>query len=207
MSARLGKRVVATPKTWVQTDRATHEAWGRLTMKSPRAAALMHHLVANMRDGNSLVVSQKTLSKLMRCSTDTVQRAAKELARDNWIEIVRLNGPGTVAGYRINSRVAWTEKREDIGRLSVFHAVVIADEEDQPEGALERKELRQVPLIFPPEEALPVGEGEPGAQIALPGMEPVVEGRPSPVPESFERAVTEAIAAAVAQFRDQKGPE
>lgn len=30
-------------------------------------------------------------------------------------------------------------------------------------------------MIVPPEEALPVGDGRPGVQIALPGLEPVIE--------------------------------
>jgi hypothetical protein len=179
----LGTPVASGPRTWVQTERAAHEAWGRLTMESPRAAALMHQIVANMGHQNSLVISQKTLAKLMRCSTDTVQRATKELEREMWIEVVRLNGPGTVAAYVVNSAVAWGEKREHIGRLSVFHAAVVADGDDQPKGALERKELRRVPVIYPPEEALPAGEGEPGAQIALPGMEPVIEGHRGPPAE------------------------
>lgn len=182
MSAKLGTPAASGPRTWVQTERAAHEAWGKLTMKSQRAAALMHHFVANMGHQNAVVVSQKTLAKLMRCSTDTIQRAIRELESDRWIEVVRLNGPGTVAAYVVNATVAWGEKREHIGRLSVFHAAVVADAEDQPEGALDRKELRRVPILVPPEEALPVGEGEPGAQIALPGMESVVEYSPPPDP-------------------------
>ena len=53
----LGTPVSSGPRTWVQTERAAHEAWGNLTMKSPRAAALMHQLVANMGHQNAVVVS------------------------------------------------------------------------------------------------------------------------------------------------------
>jgi hypothetical protein len=149
-------------------------------MKSPRAAALMHRLVALMGHQNAVAISQKTLAKLMGCSTDTIQRSVRQLREERWIDVVRLNGPGTVAAYVVNSAVAWGEKREDIPRLSIFHAVVVADAEDQPEGAIDRTDLRRVPMIIPPEQALPVGDGEPGAQIALPGMEPVIEGRREP---------------------------
>jgi DNA-binding transcriptional regulator YhcF (GntR family) len=196
---KLGIPLASGPRTWVQTERAAHEAWGRLTMKSPRAAGVMHQLVANMGHLNAVVISQKTLAKLLRCSTDTVQRAVRELERDRWIDIVRLNGPGTVAAYVVNSAVAWGEKREHM-RLSVFHATVVADAEDQPEGALDRTDLRRVPIIVPPEEALLAGEGEPGAQIALPGLEPVIEANvaaeAATIPEHFEQTVAAAIARA-----------
>jgi DNA-binding transcriptional MocR family regulator len=176
----------------VQTERAAHEAWGRLTMKSPRAAALMHRLVSMMGHQNAVVVSQKTLAKLVGCSLDTIKRAVRELESERWIDVVRINGPGTVAAYVVNSAVAWGERRDLIGVLSVFHATVIADAEDQPEGALERKDLRRVPIIVPPEEALLAGEGEPGAQIALPGMEPVVVRAPAAPAEKTARADTPA---------------
>jgi hypothetical protein len=79
--------------------------------------------------------------------------------------------------YVVNSNVAWGESRDQIGRLSVFHAIVVADADDQKPETLERTDLRKLPLIYPPEEALPAGEGEPGSQIALPGFEPVIEGK------------------------------
>lgn len=172
-SPPLGTPVATGPRTWVQTERAAHEAWGKLTMRSPRAAAVMHRLVALMGHENAVVISQKTLAKMVGCSVETIKRAVKELYEERWIDVVRINGPGTVAAYVVNSAVAWGEKRENM-RFSKFHAVVVADAEDQAEGALDRTDLRQVPIIIPPEEALPVGEGEPGAQIALPGMEPVI---------------------------------
>ena len=62
---QLGARVDTSPNTWVQTERAAHEAWAKLTIKSPRSAALMHHLIARMGHQNAVVVSQKTLAKLM----------------------------------------------------------------------------------------------------------------------------------------------
>ena len=178
----------------MQTERAAHEAWGKLTMKSPRAAAVMHKLVAMMGHQNAVVISQKTLAKLLGCSIDTIKRAVRELCDERWIDIVRINGPGTVAAYVVNSAVAWGERRDLIGVMSIFHAAVVADAEDQPEGTLERTDLRRVPMIYPPEEALPAGNGEPGAQIALPGMEPVIEGvASSDIPEHFEQAVAAAI--------------
>jgi len=165
------------PKTWVQTERAAHEAWGRLTMKSPRAAAVMHHLVANMGHQNAVVIAQKTLAKMVGVNERTVRRALDDLVADEWIQVVQLGHQGTVNAYVVNSAVAWGESRDQLSRLSVFHAAVVADAEDQSAETLERRKLRKLPVIYPPEEALPHGDGQPGAQIALPGMEPVVIGQ------------------------------
>lgn len=33
-------------------------------------------------------------------------------------------------------------------------------------------------MIYPPEQALPSGDGDPGSQMLLDGMEPVIEGEP-----------------------------
>lgn len=173
----LGAPAPYGPRTWVQTERKAHEAWGRLTIRSPRAAAVMHHLVANMGHQNAVVIAQKTLAKLVGCNARTVQRALDDLVEDNWIQVVQIGQHGTVNAYVVNSMVAWGEARDQIGRLSVFHATVVADAEDQKPETLERSDLRKLPIIYPPEEALPHGEGEPGAQPSLPGFEPVIEGK------------------------------
>ena len=175
--AQLGTPANYGRNTWVQTERKAHEAWGKLTMRSPRAAAVMHHLVANMGHQNAVIIAQKTLAKLVGCSLRTVQYALADLERDQWLQIVQIGSSGTINAYVVNSSVAWGEARDQIGRLSVFQAAVVADAEDQPEGRLERSNLRKLPLIYPPEEAMPAGDGEPGAQIALPGLEPVIEGK------------------------------
>ena len=173
----LGVPVRYGPKTWVQTERKAHEQWAALTLKSPRAAAVMHQLVARMGHQNAVVIAQKTLAKLMGCSSDTVQRALRDLEEGKWIQIVKLNGPGTVAAYVVNAAVAWGESRDQIHRMATFHAAVVADAGDQTAATLEHKQLRTLPIIYPPEEALPHGDGEPGAQTLLPGFEPVIEGR------------------------------
>ncbi|MGM0859095.1 MAG: hypothetical protein ACQEW0_18870, partial [Pseudomonadota bacterium] len=48
-------------RTWVQTERASHEAWGQLIAKAPMAARLAHVLVAHMSESNAVVASQTTL--------------------------------------------------------------------------------------------------------------------------------------------------
>ena len=175
----LGTPLGYGPKTWVQTERKAHEAWSELTLKSPRAAAVMHRLVAMMGHQNAVVINQKTLAKIMKCSLDTVKRGIRDLEEGNWIQVVQLNGPGTVSGYVVNAAVAWGEARDQIPRLATFHAAVIADADHQATDRLSSPKLRQLPIIYPPEEAIPYGEGEPGSQIALPGFERVIEGKRS----------------------------
>ena len=121
-------------------------------MRSPRAAAVMHHLVANMGHQNAVVISQKTLAKLAGCSVATLKRALADLENERWIQVVQIGQNGTVNAYVVNSNVAWGESRDQIGRLSVFSAAVVADAEDQTPERLERKELRKLPLIVPPED-------------------------------------------------------
>lgn len=65
---------------WAQTECKAHEAWAGLIIRKPKAAALLLHLVAQMGHQNTVVVSQKTLSKLVGCSLRTIQYAITDLA-------------------------------------------------------------------------------------------------------------------------------
>lgn len=169
---KLGAPVDTSPKTWVQTERAAHEAWSALAMASPRAAALMHQLVANMGAQNAVVVNQKTLAKMMKCNVRTVQRAIDDLVADRWIDAVSLGGAGTVNAYVVNDQVAWGEKRNDMPRLSLFSAAVVANLDDQDATMLTRSSLRKIPVLHPSETQLPTGPGEdPPSQPSIPGFE------------------------------------
>jgi DNA-binding transcriptional MocR family regulator len=157
---------------WVQTERKAHEAWARLIAKKPRAAELLHHLVAQMGHQNAVVVSQKILAQIMGRSLDTVQRAIKDLVVEKWIEVVKLNGPGTVSAYVVNDRVAWGQPRDQL-RLSVFSATVVADFDDQAPDSLEHSDLRRIPTLYPGEQQIPTGNGEePPSQPIFEGLEP-----------------------------------
>ena len=156
---------------WVQTERKTHEAWANLVMRKPRAAALAHHLVAQMGHQNAVVVPQTVLAKLMGCSVDTVQRAVRDLVAEKWISVVRL-GRGKEAAYVVNDRVAWGQSRDQL-RLSVFSAAVVADFDDQDETLLGHGDLRRIPTLYPGEQQLPTGPGEEQpSQPPIPGLEP-----------------------------------
>jgi len=164
------------PGQWVQTERKTHEAWARLITKKPRAAALAHHLVAQMGHQNAVVIPQTVLAKLMECSVDTVQRAVRDLVAEKWISVVRL-GRGKEAAYVVNDRVAWGQPRDQL-RLSVFSAAVVADFDDQDEALLGHGDLRRIPTLYPGEQQLPSGLGEdPPSQPAFLGLEPDLPAR------------------------------
>jgi len=168
----IGKPATEYYKTWVQTERSVHEAWAHLMKKSPRAAMLLHLLVARTGEQNAVVVSQKTISKLMGCGISTAKRAIKDLTAGKWIQVVQLNGPGTVSAYVLNDQVAWAETRDKL-HLSMFSAVIIADIEDQDPAQLEATKLRKIPVLYPGEQQLPSGSSDdPPSQGLIPGLEP-----------------------------------
>ena len=170
--AEIGRQVVSTRKTWVQTERAAHEAWAGLIARKPRAAQLLHHFVAIMGERNAVVISQKTLAKMLGVTDRTVRSAIADLVAERWISVVKLNGPGTVSAYVVNDRVAWGERRHNLP-LSVFSATVVADEADQDAALLGHGELRRIPTLYPGEMQLPTGPGEePPSQPVIPGLEP-----------------------------------
>ena len=159
------------PGQWVQTERRAHEAWANLIARKPRAAELLHHLVAQMGHQNAVVISQKVLAQLMGRSVDTVQRAITVLVAERWIQVIRI-GSGKEAAYVVNDRVAWGQPRDQL-RLSVFSATVVADASDQDTATLDHTDLRRIPTLYPGERQLPSGPGEsPPSQPTMPGLEP-----------------------------------
>src|SRR3546814_4719065 len=91
------------PSRWVQTDRASHEAWARLSASNPKAGALLHLLAARVGDNNAVVVSHKTLAELLGVrSITTIKTAITALVSGNWIEVRRIGENGTVNAYVLN---------------------------------------------------------------------------------------------------------
>lgn len=171
-NAKLGTPSKNKPGHWVQTERKAHEAWANLIGRKPRAAMLLHHLVAQMGHQNAVVVPQKVLAQLMKCSQETVKRAVSDLVAERWVQVVKLNGPGTVNAYVVNDRVAWGQARDQM-RLSTFSATVVANHEDQDPTTLDTADLRRIPVLYPGEQQLPAGPGEPPpSQPILDGLEP-----------------------------------
>ena len=112
------------------------------------AAAVLHTLVARMGDQNAVVVSQKTLAALIGVTDRTIRNAIQVLVAENWVQVVRLNGPGTVSAYVVNSAVAWGQPRDQL-HLAAFTAAVIADAADQEAITLEHRDLRKIPMLYP----------------------------------------------------------
>ena len=158
---------------WLQTERAAHEAWAKLIAEAPKAAQLMHLLVARIGENNAVVISQKNLIRLMGASRPTVQRAVKKLKDDLWIEVRQIGDRGTTNAYVVNDRVAWLGRRDGI-RYSLFSAAVVISDDEQPDAAeLDHQEpLRQIPSIGRGEQQLPTGAGlPPPSEPTFPGME------------------------------------
>lgn len=165
--------------TWVQTDRAAHERWAQLSIQSPRAASVLHVIVARMGRHNALVASQTTLARLAGCSRATLQRALAVLRDGQWIEVRQIGPTGTANAYIVNDRVAWSGKRDGI-RYSLFSAAVVLSDDEQPDrnelGA--QPPLQSIPALYDGEQQLPTGDGlEPPSEPSLPGMEPDLPSR------------------------------
>ena len=159
---------------WVQTERAAHEAWAGLLRQSPRAAELLHLLVARVGEHNAVVISQQTLAGLMGRSVNTVKTALAVLKAGLWIEVRQIGDRGTVNAYVLNRNVVWSGPRDGI-RYALFSAAVVVSDQEQPDRDLldQREPLRSLPTLYPGERQLPTGEGQPPpSQPALPGMEP-----------------------------------
>lgn len=160
--------------TWVQTERAAHEAFVNLITRSPLAAKIMHTLVSRVGEHNAVVISQATLAELTGSTRQGVSKALKILVADRWIEIRRIGATGQTNAYIVNDRVAWLGKRDGI-RYSLFSASVVLSSREQPdEDAIDdphRPNLRKLPRIG--EQQLPSGDGlPPPSEPALPGLEP-----------------------------------
>lgn len=163
--------------SWVQTERKAHEQWATLIGTAPRAAQLLHLLVANMDNKGALVVSQGTLSQLSGLSLSTVKRALTTLKDDNWIDVIRIGSErGGVSAYVVNRRVAWADKREN-QRFAIFDARILVGEAEQDRLTIENIEhndpLKQIPIMNEHEIQLPNGEGkEPPTQPSLDHLTP-----------------------------------
>lgn len=160
--------------SWVQTDRATHEAWAQLSIQHPAASGLLHFLAARVGDHNAVVVSQRTLAEATGMSLSTVKRAVAVLRAGNWVEVRQIGPTGTAVGYVLNDRVVWSGLRDGI-RYSLFSAAVVVSDVEQPdrEEIGHQEPLRQLPRVYPGERQLPTGPGEPPpSQPSFPGLEP-----------------------------------
>ena len=165
----IGRPISEDLKRQVQTERKSHEAWAKFTLKKPTASGLLHLMCSCMGAQNAVVVSQSVLAKKMGVTTRTIATAIADLSEHQWIQVVKL-GKGKECAYVVNDRVGWATSRDKL-TLSLFSATVIADADDQV--ALEGPPLRRIPVLFSGEQQLPSGPGEePPSQPMLEGLEP-----------------------------------
>jgi hypothetical protein len=172
-----GQPPIPRRQTWVQTDRAAHEAWGDLAVSKPRAAALLHKLVALMQpNSNVVVVSMADIALILGCAERTAYRAADDLVDGRWIQRVKISG--NVYGWAVNADVAWSGFRSGKYEGGVFAAAVVAPRASFTNPRLGG--LRRVPILFPPDEKPLASEngGEPGRQTQIPGFETSCEVTP-----------------------------
>lgn len=156
---------------FVQTDKAVHEKWVKLSIKQPAASALLHFFCGRLKANQAFVAAVPTLAKVLELHTNTVRKAIAHLEKDNWIQVVSL-GKGQAKAYVLNSRVAWQTHRDGM-RYALFNGVVMADGADQELEALENTApLVSMPVIRLGEMQLPAGDGEePPSQPQLDGVE------------------------------------
>jgi UTP:GlnB (protein PII) uridylyltransferase len=176
--------------TWVQTERKAHEGWAKLIRSSPKAAELLHVLVANMDKKAAVVVSQKVLAEMMGTSVPTVKRAVTVLQDGNWVDIVRIGSErGGVNAYVVNRRVAWADNRDN-QKYAIFDARIItsASEQDRDTSVLQEP-LNQLPNFG--EFQIPIGDGlPPPNQPSFDGLEPdlpVINDKDEPESLKLER--------------------
>ncbi|WP_443694914.1 hypothetical protein [Pseudomonas sp.] len=158
--------------TWVQTERSGHEAWAILAGKQPKAAQLMHVLVAHMDEKAALVASHKLLSELCNVSIMTIRRSLAVLIEQNFIQAVRIGSErGGVLAYIINSRIAWADSRDNL-KYAKFSATVMITSSEQT-ASLDGPELKHTPILAAGDIQMPHGPGlPPPTQDSLDGMLP-----------------------------------
>lgn len=116
---------------------------------------------------NAVVMSRKTMGRLLGTSERSIYRYLKMLEERQYVELVRI---GNMHAVVINARVAWTRARGSRSEMAVFDARVVADMDDQ-EHKPSRQPLRRVPLLMAGEEPV-LPEPQSGDQMGIEGIEP-----------------------------------
>lgn len=168
-------QITAIKGSFVQTERKAHEEWAALIARKPRAAQLLHLIIAHMDQRGALIASQNTLSALAGVSLSTTKRALSDLVSGRWIQTVRIGSErGGALAYIVNSRIAWADRRENL-KYARFSANVLVSSIDTE---LDTTDLKRLPQSG--EQQLPSGVGlPPPSEQHLPGMEPELPDIPA----------------------------
>lgn len=160
------------PITWAQVSLEAMGHLADLMDRNHNAAKLILKLMRHMDDsgtgGGVVLMSRQTIAEILNCSLPTVDRTLKVLYTEGWVQRIRVGGASALA---INSRVAWTNKREKLA-YAIFTATVIASRSEQDAIALAPPPPKELPRIGRDELTLVAGgTGQPD----LEGIPPLTE--------------------------------
>ena len=128
-------------ETWVQTERVAHEAWARLATRAPKAAAVMHLLVARMGPNKLVRANRGELARTVGCSRSTVQDALYRLRDMRWIHIEEVES-GSQRVYVVNARFAWFGHRIPMTACLFAAPMDLMEKDPVGEGADTSKAVR-----------------------------------------------------------------
>jgi hypothetical protein len=153
------KAIPKTTNDFVQVTRGYISDMRGLAKRSPLAHSMLWLLIERMNKTNAIVISQKAMAELLDAHKGSISRAAKLLADERWVQVVKI---GTSNAYVVNSEVSWRANNRNGKRYSVFNAEVIATESEQADmRAWESMELKHVPIISKSEKPIAGNEDLP----------------------------------------------
>lgn len=106
----------------------------------PREQLLISYFIYKMNKTNAIIVSQKRLCAVLKCSRPTLTKIIGDLQANRIIDVVKV---GVQNCYIFNSQVAWKSSRSGI-KHSIFNATVVVDWDEQFKDSID---LWNKPLI------------------------------------------------------------
>lgn len=153
------KDITKSTNDFVQVTRGYISEMRGLAKRSPLAHSMLWLLIERMNKTNAIVISQKAMSELLDAHKGSISRAAKMLADERWVQVIKI---GTSNAYVVNSQVIWRANNRNGKRYTVFNAEVIATETEQSSlKAWDNMELKHVPVISKKERAIAGNEDLP----------------------------------------------
>lgn len=135
---------------FVQLSRSEMRALSELGAESPVALQLLMLFGQVMNKQNAVMMSYKAMMDITGKSRSTLDRAIKTLAKQHWIQVVKV-GQSNV--YVLNSAVFWTDRGDKKYRASFTAAVVTTlEEQDKDLRRSPSVELQRVPMLSGKEE-------------------------------------------------------
>lgn len=146
------KALAKLPKNmdFVQMSRSEMRALSELGAENPVALQLLMLFGQVMNKQNAVMMSYKAMIDITGKSRSTLDRAIKKLAKQRWIQVVKV-GQSNV--YVLNSAVFWTDRGDKKYRASFTASVVTTlDEQDKDLRRSPSVELQRIPMLSGKEE-------------------------------------------------------